>query len=237
MTTLSDFIVIYLGRSQPHIDELHRAETVLTSRSGKRGKGMAGDGSLQIHQVTSQKATIDLVRQVVPDLIFIETDVYQERRLRLARRIRIMAPDAKIVATGLQRPWKRSTFDHYLPMPFTAKQIVDFLTELARARTPNLLQAGNLTLHPVRRIVSGPAGQHQLTPKLAELLALLMRRADRVIPRHAIMSEVWNEPERKDTRTLDVHIHWLREAIEPDPSDPALLVTVRGEGYRLVKEV
>ena len=73
----------------------------------------------------------------------------------------------------------------------------------------------------------------QLTPKEFELLKLLMNHADEIVSREAIMREIWDTDYLGDTRTLDVHIRWLREKIEDNASKPSRLRTLRGQGYRL----
>jgi DNA-binding response OmpR family regulator len=72
-----------------------------------------------------------------------------------------------------------------------------------------------------------------MTPKQCALLQYLMLRSNEVVSRGEIMDAIWETNYLEDTRTLDVHIRWLRECIEPDPSQPVYLVTVRGAGYCL----
>jgi DNA-binding response OmpR family regulator len=73
-----------------------------------------------------------------------------------------------------------------------------------------------------------------LTPKEFRLLYLLVDHRDQVLKRKTIMQEVWETDYMGDTRTLDVHIRWLREKIEENPSQPRHLITVRGIGYRFI---
>jgi DNA-binding response OmpR family regulator len=72
-----------------------------------------------------------------------------------------------------------------------------------------------------------------MTPKQCALLQMLMLHHGRVVHRAEIMESIWETSFLDDTRTLDVHVRWLRERIEPEPSTPVYLVTVRGVGYRL----
>jgi DNA-binding response OmpR family regulator len=72
-----------------------------------------------------------------------------------------------------------------------------------------------------------------LTQRLVRLLQLLIDSKGEVVERNALFKKVWRTNYTGDTRTLDVHISWLRNAIEKDPKKPKLLVTVRGVGYRL----
>jgi DNA-binding response OmpR family regulator len=76
-----------------------------------------------------------------------------------------------------------------------------------------------------------------LTPKEFKLLHLLIKNRDQVLTRKKIMQKVWETDYMGDTRTLDVHIRWLREKIEKNPSRPQMLITIRGVGYRFIAEV
>ena len=72
-----------------------------------------------------------------------------------------------------------------------------------------------------------------LKPKVFELLAFLARHPGQVFSREQLLEQVWGYDYAGETRTVDVHVHWLRTAIEPDPASPAVIQTVRGVGYRL----
>lgn len=72
-----------------------------------------------------------------------------------------------------------------------------------------------------------------LTPKEAKLMALLMENVGKVVSRNDLMENVWNTEYMGDTRTLDVHICWLRQKIEENPRIPELILTRRGQGYEL----
>jgi two-component system phosphate regulon response regulator PhoB len=86
------------------------------------------------------------------------------------------------------------------------------------------------------RTVVTPKGQYHMTPKQAQLLYYFLVNHNQVLSRRDIMQQVWDTSFLEDTRTLDVHIRWLRERIELNPSEPSYLVTVRGRGYRLSLE-
>lgn len=76
----------------------------------------------------------------------------------------------------------------------------------------------------------------RLRPTEAGLLATLLRYSNQTVSRATLMREVWQTDFLDDTRTLDVHIHWLRRKIEDDPNRPRRLVTVKGVGYCLMVE-
>ena len=72
-----------------------------------------------------------------------------------------------------------------------------------------------------------------LTPKETKLMVLLMENVGRVVSRSELMQSVWNTEYLGDTRTLDVHICWLRQKIEENPRIPEMILTRRGQGYEL----
>ena len=96
-----------------------------------------------------------------------------------------------------------------------------------------VLVAGPFKLNVKSRVLTTRKSEIRLTPKVAALLELFMRSPDEVLERAHLMSKVWNTSYMGDTRTLDVHIRWIREAIERQPSKPRYLRTVRGKGYTL----
>ena len=96
------------------------------------------------------------------------------------------------------------------------------------------LQVGSMTLEG-RNLHLGDGGKPpiKLTPKEAGILAVLMQHPGQAISRAKLMQEVWQTNYLGDTRTLDVHICWLRQKLEDDPANPQLLLTRRGVGYEL----
>ena len=102
----------------------------------------------------------------------------------------------------------------------------------ANATQQQVFRVADLTLDLVRREIKGCNGNNKLTPKECELLALFMSFPGRVLSRRLLMKEVWDTDFLDDTRTLEVHVCWLRKKIEEDPSNPQRLRTVRGVGYR-----
>ncbi len=94
------------------------------------------------------------------------------------------------------------------------------------------VRAGDLTLDLAERCVIKKGVSTHLTFKECALLEILIRSNGEVLTRKKLMKEVWDTDYLGDTRTLDVHIRWLRKKVEDDPSRPVLIRTVRGVGYR-----
>jgi DNA-binding response OmpR family regulator len=98
------------------------------------------------------------------------------------------------------------------------------------------IRCGELTLDCEQHQLLRNGQSYRLTPKEFKLLHLLITNANQVSSRKSIMQAVWETNYLGDTRTLDVHIRWLREKIEENPSRPRHLITVRGVGYHFIAE-
>jgi len=115
---------------------------------------------------------------------------------------------------------------------FTSRKLLNRVKRCLSTTEGEVLRAGDVVLDVKRRTVTRHGQQHRLTPKQTCLLEVFMRNRGRVLTRAVLMREVWNTDFVGDTRTLEVHIHWLRKAIEDDPARPVYLTTVRRLGYR-----
>ena len=127
--------------------------------------------------------------------------------------------------------------DDYVTKPFNMRELMARVKGVLRRTSPQEggeqpVQAGNLTIDPNRfeaRIGSRPIA---LSPKEFELLRFLATHPGQVFPRQTLLDRVWGAEAYVEERTVDVHIRWLREKIEEDPSQPRRLLTVRGVGYK-----
>lgn len=129
--------------------------------------------------------------------------------------------------------------DDYLVKPFSFQELeahVRAMMRRVRLDTvevqPELMSAGEIVVDLAAHIVTR-AGQPVVTrQKEYDLLVLLMSRAGRVVTRNELFDEIWGTDWLGDTRTLDVHMSWLRAKLETDPANPEYIQTVRGVGYR-----
>lgn len=131
--------------------------------------------------------------------------------------------------------------DDYLTKPFSARELAArikaMLRRVAIDQTPvpeQTVTINDLTINFDRREVHRGEAPLNLRYKEFELLTLLMNKKGQVVDRAEIFDLVWGTDWLGDTRTLDVHIRWLREKIEDDPSQPKMIQTVRGVGYRFI---
>ncbi|HEX5938248.1 MAG TPA: response regulator transcription factor [Actinomycetota bacterium] len=127
--------------------------------------------------------------------------------------------------------------DDYVVKPFSAGELVARIRAIQRrGRASGARKApiaiGAITLDPSSRAVTKDGRPVELAAKEFDLLRLLMTRAGEVVGREEIMDEVWDPHWFGPTKTLDVHISWLRKKIEDEPSSPRYITTVRGVGFR-----
>ena len=128
--------------------------------------------------------------------------------------------------------------DDYVTKPFSSRELVARMRAVLRRRgdtddvAETALESGPVRMDVDRHVVTVRGGTVQLPLKEFELLQVLLRNADRVLTRMQLIDRVWGADYVGDTKTLDVHIKRLRAKIEEDPSNPTLITTIRGLGYR-----
>ncbi|MGI8531492.1 MAG: response regulator [Geodermatophilaceae bacterium] len=128
--------------------------------------------------------------------------------------------------------------DDYVTKPYSARELVARIRAvLRRLSDPDeaggqVLEAGPVRMDPDRHVVTVSGQQRSMPLKEFDLLELLLRNAGRVLTRGQLIDRVWGADYVGDTKTLDVHVKRLRAKLEPDPSNPRHLVTVRGLGYK-----
>jgi two-component system response regulator RegX3 len=129
--------------------------------------------------------------------------------------------------------------DDYVTKPFSSRELVARIRAVLRRNLdtdellPGIIEAGPVRMDIDRHVVTVAGVVTSLPLKEFELLELLLRNAGRVLTRGQLIDRVWGADYVGDTKTLDVHVKRLRAKIEPDPTTPRYLVTVRGLGYKL----
>ena len=127
--------------------------------------------------------------------------------------------------------------DDYVTKPFNMRELMARVKGVLRRTNPQEateqpIQAGNLTIDPNRFEVRVGTRPVTLSPKEFELLRFLATHPGQVFSRQVLLDRVWGAEAYVEERTVDVHIRWLREKVEDDPSHPRRLLTVRGVGYK-----
>lgn len=135
--------------------------------------------------------------------------------------------------------------DDYLPKPFSLRELLARIrallrrVEMARQETlaqqqaiPQAIRIADVEIDFARHQVRRRSIVLDLSPREFDLLAFLIRNRGQVFTRDHLLEKVWGYDYAGDTRTVDVHIRWLRQKIEDDPSHPRYLLAVRGVGYK-----
>ena len=183
---------------------------------------------------SGSEASARLAGGFSPDVIVINAASLRTSGKRICQSLREQAPKLPILLIlEPDRKIEKVEADVILSLPFTAQKLVNRIRHLLPSDGEDDLRAGPLRLNIDKRIVRVQDKQTRLTPRLMRLLRILINHQGEVIERKALFSQVWETDYTDDTRTLDVHISWLRRAIEVDPEEPVLLKTIRGVGYRL----
>jgi two-component system response regulator RegX3 len=189
---------------------------------------------------------LELAGEIAPDVVILDVMMPEMDGWETCRELRQRSNVPILMLTAMGEEIDRILglelgADDYVTKPFSSRELMARIKALLRrvaldqAVIPNSTVAvGDIVLDLDNRLVHKGNQPLELRYKEFELLSLLMGSAGQVVSRAEIFDKVWGTDWLGDTRTLDVHIRWLREKIEDNPSRPNLIQTVRGVGYRFV---
>ncbi len=185
--------------------------------------------------VSTGNAALEQLSSLDPDLAVVNAASLRTSGKRICRQLREKLNGLPIVVIiGPDQPDSDDgCANAFLKLPFTARKLLNRIQPLLPGDGEHLLHVGLIRLDTERRRVRCQGREARLTPRLAQLLQILMEHPGAVVERAQLFRQVWKTEYTEDTRTLDVHISWLREALEEDPRHPQFLKTIRGVGYRL----
>ena len=202
---------------------------------GKEGfdPEVVADGQASLEEFDRAGADLVLLDLMLPGLSGTEVCKALRQRSNVPI-IMLTAKDAEIdKVLGLELG-----ADDYVTKPYSSRELVARIRAVLRRRSePEELvsatvQAGPVRMDIERHVVTVDGETVNMPLKEFELLEMLLRNAGRVLTRGQLIDRVWGSDYVGDTKTLDVHVKRLRSKIEPDPSTPRHLVTVRGLGYK-----
>lgn len=196
------------------IAALKKRYEVIVAPSGKQALNLA-------HRHTPQVVVLDAISLRTPG-----DHICQDLRTGLEIPIIHLHPGPKESAD--------SPADVLLFEPFTSRKLINCIERLLPLTGDDgTITCGPFSIDLSRRVLVANGQETQLTPKLAVLVEMFLRHPGETLDRKTLMSKVWHTDYLGDTRTLDVHVRWIRKAIEPEPGKPRYLKTIRGVGYRL----
>jgi len=189
----------------------------------------------RVEIVPTGSAAIARLVGVDPDLVVVNAASYRSSGKRICNDIR--QKSAKLPIVLIVSPDHASanvpSANSVLELPFTSRKLLNRIKPLLPGDGKSILHIGFIRLDLERQQVRCLGREARLTPRMARLLQVMLNHAGEAMERQRLFSEVWDTEYTVDTRTLDVHISWLREALEENPRQPQFLKTIRGVGYRL----
>lgn len=188
-----------------------------------------------VETASTGKAALKKLPTVSPDVIVVNAASFRSSGKRICQSVRSSENYLPIllIANPEYPVIEDDVVNVVLNLPFTIRKLTNRINILLPGESDKVIKAGPISLDLIRRQVRCEDRESQLTPRLLSLLRMLIEQPGVVFEREKLFKEIWNTEYTGDTRTLDVHISWLRAALEEDPRKPKYLKTIRGVGYRL----
>ena len=171
----------------------------------------------------------------IPDLVVIDASSMRTSGKRICQSLHEKKTTLPVILVIDQNGDPNDTYgaNAVLVLPFTMQKLVNRVRHLLPIQNNGGLVVGPLMLDVEQHRAILENKQIQLTPRLVLLLKILMEHPGEVINREDMFREAWETDYTGDTRSLDVHMSWLRQAVEENPRHPKFIKTIRGVGYRL----
>jgi DNA-binding response OmpR family regulator len=195
----------------------------------------------QLLEAEDGESGLASARAETPDLVVLDVMLPRLDGLTVCRLLRreSSVPIMLLTARGAEADkiiGLETGADDYIVKPFSLGEFLArvraALRRRAAAPSGDVLTSGDLRLDLAARRVALAGRPVVLAPREFDLLALLLRHRGAVMSRGLLLARIWGDDYVGDDRTVDVHIHWLRQKLEKDPARPVLIQTVRGVGYR-----
>jgi DNA-binding response OmpR family regulator len=217
-------------------DELTLRETL--------AEGLEEEGFV-VFQAADGREAVEAFRRHHPDLILLDLMLPELSGTEVCRIIRAESGVPILMLTAKSAEIDKVVglelgADDYVTKPFSFRELLARVRALlrrseaqAQAAEPETIELGAVKIDLAGRRLLRDGETLPVKPKAFDLLVFLVRNAGHVFTRDQLLEHVWGYDYAGETRTVDVHVHWLRAQIESDPADPVYLETVRGVGYVL----
>jgi DNA-binding response OmpR family regulator len=184
---------------------------------------------------TGKDALNQLNDKKKPDVVVIDAASMRTTGSRICKSINAEHPSVPLILINSpdNLPTNEIVADIQLVHPFTIRKLENRIIPFTPSDGNNILKLGPIRLDLDLQVVRCNENEEHVTPRMAALLKMLINKKGQVVERETLFKKIWKTDYIEDTRSLDVHINWLRKIIEKDPEDPQLLVTIRGKGYKL----
>ena len=214
-----------------------------SSISGPFSKALAREGFEPYVAATAARA-LELADQIEPDIVLLDLTLPDGDGRDVCRALRRHSDVPIVMLTARGTETDRIVglelgADDYVTKPFSLRELTARIRALFRRSEAAVATGAPPQIVDLGRVQADLGGHRLLRdgevlpikPKAFELLAFLIRNPGQVFTRDQLLEKVWGYDYAGETRTVDVHVHWLRSQIEEDPGQPAFIHTVRGVGY------
>ena len=186
--------------------------------------------------VTTGKDAVLKLNRVKPDVMVIDAASMRTTGSRICKSVQAKGSSIPIILINSpdNLPTNEIVADVQLVLPFTIRKLENRIIPFSPGDGDEVLKAGPIHLDMDRQVIRCNGKEEHVTPRMAELLKMMIKQKGVVLDRKKMFSRIWKTDYTEDTRSLDVHINWLRKIIEEDPDNPKLIHTIRGKGYKLV---
>jgi DNA-binding response OmpR family regulator len=215
--------------------ERNRRSEVASGRGQAAGFAEHLRKRYEVVSVPSGKQALQVGLARTPDVIILDAISLKTTGERIARSLKEALPRVPLIHLVQDPPADMdSPAEIVLKDEFTWRKLINAIERLLQTPSDDqLLSCGPFVMDMARRVLIANGQEYPLTPKLALLVEMFFRHPGQVLDRKTLMNTVWQTDYLGDTRTLDVHVRWIRRYIEVDAGHPTYLKTVRGVGYRL----
>ena len=207
-------------------------------------EGLEEEGFV-VFQAADGREAVEAFRRHHPDLILLDLMLPELSGTEVCRIIRAESGVPILMLTAKSAEIDKVVglelgADDYVTKPFSFRELLARVRALlrrseaqAQAAEPETIELGAVKIDLAGRRLLRDGETLPVKPKAFDLLVFLLRNAGHVFTRDQLLERVWGYDYAGETRTVDVHVHWLRAQIEADPAEPVYLETVRGVGYVL----
>jgi DNA-binding response OmpR family regulator len=194
------------------------------------------DKGYHLTRASNSKEAINRLKVDAPALVVVDCTTLHTDGTKICAEIRahFEALPILIVVRAEVDLDKTDCADVALARPFSPRKLINRIKLFLPNDKGEVLKAGDYALNIESRYLRVGKSEFHLTPMQTRLMETFLRKPNELLPRAYLMKTVWKTNFTGDTRTIEVHVRWLREMIEVDPKKPKRLLTVRRMGYRLV---
>jgi len=194
------------------------------------------DRGYKVTFVTTGKDAVLKLGRVKPDVMVVDAASMRTTGSRICKSVQAKNSSIPIILINSpdNLPTNEIVAEVHLVLPFTIRKLENRIIPFLPGDGDEILKAGPIHLDMDRQVIRCNGKEEHVTPRMAELLKMLIKQKGVLLDRKKMFSRIWKTDYTEDTRSLDVHINWLRKIVEEDSNNPKLIVTVRGKGYKLV---